>query len=325
MFIDITFTTFIISKNYSSSSLYMICVYYSRKQWRKFRSDWFTNKKYFDINRRDVRSNRITKIAWNQTTCQRQRKFTLETLIKFNDDYIKQNNKNIHLSQERQCKNIKLVILKTLTDLISARDIVKKVVISKNQYVAQRARSAYVAIVCQFKTTLNLFFAVQMINSWKKNVKTLKKRFAWQMKNLNRDLQFIQLNISILKIIIFIDNFFANNYDLFSQIDYVIILTNASNRENIIHWSFTKCKWIIRSALAFELYAMTHDFDAAAVIKSIVEKILHILLLSLIACINSKFLYDCLIRLDSTQKIRFVIDVMCFRQFYKRREIMKVR
>jgi hypothetical protein len=35
---------------------------------------------------------------------------------------------------------------------------------------------------------------------------------------------------------------------------------------------------------------------------------------SLVLCIDSKSLYDCLIKLDTTQKKRFMINVMSFRQ-----------
>ncbi len=42
-------------------------------------------------------------------------------------------------------------------------------------------------------------------------------------------------------------------------------------------------------------------------------------------CIDSKSLYDCLIKLNTTQKKRFIIDVMSLRQSYERRKIMKMK
>ena len=70
---------------------------------------------------------------------------------------------------------------------------------------------------------------------------------------------------------------------------------------------------------------MTHDFDAGAVIKSIVKKILAISTLPMIVCIDSKSLYDCLIRLKITQKKRLMIDIMCLREVYEKREITEIR
>ena len=70
---------------------------------------------------------------------------------------------------------------------------------------------------------------------------------------------------------------------------------------------------------------MTHDFDAGAVIKSIVKKILVISILFMIVCIDFKFLYDYLIRLRITQKKRFIIDIMCLKKIYEKREIIEIK
>ena len=70
---------------------------------------------------------------------------------------------------------------------------------------------------------------------------------------------------------------------------------------------------------------MTHDFDVDAVIKSIVKKILVISILFMIVCIDSESLYKCLIRLKPIQKKRFMIDIMCLKKTYKRREIIEIR
>jgi hypothetical protein len=97
---------------------------------------------------------------------------------------------------------------------------------------------------------------------------------------------------------IFTNSSFANNRDLFSQIDYVICLTN-SKHVNIVHWSSIKCKRVTRSVLAAELYALTHDFDLDAALKATLSALLdHFVLL--ILCTDSKSLYDCLVKLDTT-------------------------
>jgi len=61
---------------------------------------------------------------------------------------------------------------------------------------------------------------------------------------------------------------------------------------------------------------MAYGFDIGAIIKSIVNKILNINLL-LIMCTNLKLLYNCLIRLGTTQEKRLIIDVIYLRQAYK--------
>jgi hypothetical protein len=122
---------------------------------------------------------------------------------------------------------------------------------------------------------------------------------------------------------IFIDAAFVNTTDLHSQIDYVICLIDDVY-VNLIHWSSIKYKRVIRSVLAIELYAMINDFDVEAIIKSIIEWMLHISL-SLILLTDSKSLYDCLVKLNTIAEKRLMIDLMCLKQSYERREIADIR
>jgi hypothetical protein len=151
----------------------------------------------------------------------------------------------------------------------------------------------------------------------------LNQRLQWQLNNSIRELRFVSLNRNQLRLMIFTDAAFANTIDLHSQINYVICLTDDVHT-NLIHWSSIKCKRVIRSVLAAELYAMINDFDVEAVIKSIIERMLHISL-SLILLTDSKFLYDCLVKLDTIAEKRLMIDLMCLRQSYERREIAEIR
>ena len=45
----------------------------------------------------------------------------------------------------------------------------------------------------------------------------------------------------------------------------------------------------------------------------------------LIVCTDSKSLYDCLVKLGTTQEKRLMIDVISMREAYKRREIAQVK
>jgi len=56
-----------------------------------------------------------------------------------------------------------LVTIKA-TDLTSSRGEVRKAVTLKDQYVAQRARGAYIAIVYQPEAAFNLSFMAQVVN-----------------------------------------------------------------------------------------------------------------------------------------------------------------
>jgi hypothetical protein len=64
--------------------------------------------------------------------------------------------------------------------------------------------------------------------------------------------------------------------------------------------------------LAFELYAIAYGFDISASVKSIIDKVLGIEL-PLMLYIDSKSLYNCLVKLGTTQEKRLIIDIMCLR------------
>jgi hypothetical protein len=69
---------------------------------------------------------------------------------------------------------------------------------------------------------------------------------------------------------------------------------------------------------------MVYGFDIGALIKATIKKILRIDLLMVIYT-DLRLLYDCLVKLGTTQEKRLMIDVMCLQQVYKRREITKVK
>ncbi|EED20802.1 transposable element tc1 transposase, putative [Talaromyces stipitatus ATCC 10500] len=110
------------------------------------------------------------------------------------------------------------------------------------------------------------------------------------------------------------------------DLSFVIVLADAANNANIVHWSSIKCKRVTRSVLASELYAMVHGFDSAASIKSTTMQLLHLTKpLPLVICTDSKSLYECLIKLGTTQEKCLMIDLMCLQQSYKRQEIAEIK
>jgi hypothetical protein len=229
----------------------------------------------------------------------------------------------ITLTQERQCKNLKPVSDKE-TDTTSSRGIVRQNLSTKEQYVAQRARGAYIASVCQPEAAYDLSIAAQATQPIEKDIKALNARLQWQIENEARGMRFVKLDQDSLQLLAFTDASFANNKDLSSQIGYVLVLADAKGRANILHWSSIKCQRVTRSVLASELYGMTHGFDMGASVKSTIERILRISL-PLILCTDSQSLYDCLVKLGTTQEKRLMIDVMCLRESYERREITEVK
>jgi hypothetical protein len=61
---------------------------------------------------------------------------------------------------------------------------------------------------------------------------------------------------------------------------------------------------------------MAHGFNMSALVKSIINRVLEIELL-LVVYMNSKSLYECLIKLGTTREKRLIIDVICLCQAYE--------
>lgn len=93
---------------------------------------------------------------------------------------------------------------------------------------------------------------------------------------------------------------------------------------NIINWLSIKCKRISNIVLASQLYAMIYELDLRAMIKSIIEYILAQSVL-VILYMNLKSLYDCLVKLSTTQEKRLIVYIMCLRQSYERCKIIEMR
>ena len=82
-----------------------------------------------------------------------------------------------------------------------------------------------------------------------------------------RGLTFIPLDLNSLSVIVFTDVSFANNRDLLSQINFIIVLTDRNQDINILYWSLIKCKQVTYSILTSKLYALAYSFNIGAVIK----------------------------------------------------------
>ncbi|EED15482.1 conserved hypothetical protein [Talaromyces stipitatus ATCC 10500] len=257
--------------------------------------------------------------------CKPRERLSPTNPLKFNGGLISETAQGILLNQERTCRLIQIV-QEQHANTTSSRGKIRKNVSPKEQYVSQRALGAYIASLTQPEAAFDYAFAAQSTDPQKEDIKLLNRRLQWQIDNPSRGLKFVKLDINSIKLYAFVDAAFANNKDLSSQIGFVIVLADASNNANIVHWSSVKCKRITRSVLASELYAMVNGFDFAASIKATITQILHLENpLPLVICTDSKSLYDCLVKLGTTQEKRLMIDLMCLRQSYERQEITEVK
>lgn len=229
---------------------------------------------------------------------------------------------SVIVSQETQVRNIELVKKQTAQ---TPNNVVSKD--ERKQYVAQRARGAYIASGCQPERAFDFAHAAQFTQPNKDDIKSLNAALAWQQANSKRGLRFIPLDVTTLRLIVFTDSSFANNIDFSSQIGFVLILVDATGNANLLHWQSVKCRRVTRSVLASELFGMALGFDIAVAIKTTLDKFLKPWRdnpLDLVVATDSKSLYDCLVKLGTTREKRLMIDIMCLRQSYQRQLISEV-
>ena len=115
-------------------------------------------------------------------------------------------------------------------------------------------------------------------NPTKVNICILNKQLKQQIKNIDRGIKYISLNLEQVKLFIFINGSFANNKDFSSQISYLIILINKTEetdkftiKGNLIHYSSTKSKRVIKSILASKIYKIVGGVNMAIIINIIIK------------------------------------------------------
>ncbi|KAF2708226.1 hypothetical protein K504DRAFT_477647 [Pleomassaria siparia CBS 279.74] len=119
------------------------------------------------------------------------------------------------------------------------------------------------------------------------------------------------LNLNRTKLFIFTNRSFANNKDLSSQLSFLIVLANKNRTGDV------KCKRVTRSVLASKLYGIVRGFDSAIALSTTIQQIIrnfYIPLIPLVICTDSKLLYNCLIKLSTTNKKRLIINIMSLRE-----------
>jgi hypothetical protein len=97
---------------------------------------------------------------------------------------------------------------------------------------------------------------------------------------------------------------------------------------NLIHYSSTKSKRVTRSVLASEIYGIIKGVDMAIAINitiRMINKQLGFPQTPIVVCTDSYSLYECLVKLGTTEEKRLMINIIALRQSYKQREITEIR
>ena len=136
-------------------------------------------------------------------------------------------------------------------------------------------------------------------------------------------LTYVNLDLNTCRIVLLSDASFANNVDLKSQLGYLILLVDGSNKCNILHYGSNRCKRVCRSVMAAELHALTLGFDYAIIIREMLNEILG-RMLKIEAMIDSKTVFNVIAKDSQTTERRLQIDALGIRQSYNTVELSKL-
>ena len=150
-------------------SIYDFCLFYTNGNDKGFRVVDLQTEDIFILANNIFAAVKKKELKEAKLLAKNREKLILHTPIKFNWHYIRlADNNNLFLNQKRQCQCLRLIIVKESIDLVNSRGKIKKVVISKNQYVVQQACGAYIVTVSQPEAAFDLSFVAKVNNSKKK-------------------------------------------------------------------------------------------------------------------------------------------------------------
>jgi hypothetical protein len=103
---------------------------------------------------------------------------TFENALKFNDTRIErlESNNIIYFRQEKHIQDIQSINSIEFIIIINVRDKIRMMIVSKKQYIAQRARETYLISICQSEASLDFFYVAQFIEMLSNDINALNKR-----------------------------------------------------------------------------------------------------------------------------------------------------
>lgn len=82
-------------------------------------------------------------------------------------------------------------------------------------------------------------------------------------------IMFHKIHKSSVHLGVYVDASFGSKMDLSSQLGYIMLLCDSTNRSHILDFASQKCKRVTRSTLGGEFYATTEGFDCAFMIRHV--------------------------------------------------------
>jgi hypothetical protein len=99
-------------------------------------------------------------------------------------------------------------------------------------------------------------------------------------------------------------------------------------KRNLINTNSTKYKHIIWNNLAFEICGIVNNLDLAYIITVILKIIIdqrNLPEILIVFYIDSKFLYECIMKLRITKEKYLIINMIAIRQTYEKKKLFEIR
>lgn len=156
-----------------------------------------------------------------------------------------------------------------------------------------------------------------------KHISEINKVVLAARRHCHRGLIQQKLDLKTLKIVIYTDAAFSTNEDHTSQLGFLVLLSDASGKCNILHFSSSKSKRVARSVLGSEIYAFADGFDFAFCVKKDLEMIL-LKSIPMQMLTDSKCLFDVITKCSTCREKRLLIDIAVVKEAYQKQEISQV-
>ncbi len=132
-----------------------------------------------------------------------------------------------------------------------------------------------------------------------------------------------KLDSPFLYIVGYADAAFANNYDMASQLGFIVVLKNKNDPAAIVHYGSWKCSRVTRSVLGSEAYAFSHALDFVLALARDMSALFS-RKISTVMFTDSKCPFDAVTKLSTVSEKRLLIDISAIRDSYTNSELSNV-
>lgn len=194
----------------------------------------------------------------------------------------------------------------------------------EKDFISKRALAQYIGVCTRPDICANVQLIAPGTNPVSDDdYKTLNSTIKHLHNTKHIGLKYKTLTIEEVKLVLVTDASFANARNLRSQIGFVLMMVDNDGVANIIHYGSSRCKRVTRSIMAAEIHGLVYGFDQTYVVREALEEVLD-RKISIEVYVDSKSVFDVVVKDGSTSEKRLQIDIFALRESYSRAELNKL-